>query len=779
MDFEKLGLFYLGELLDNDTKERTGTPLLYKSSALTTHTVIVGMTGSGKTGLGIGMIEEAAIDRIPVLAIDPKGDLPNLALTFPEFRTEDFAPWIDPHIAKQNGMSVDEFATKEAHTWKHGLQESKQDGDRIRKFRETPVTVYTPGSTAGVAISIVQSLNPPDIDSPDDEAVLEQIGGVVDSLLTLLGQSPSPFSQEHVLLSTIIQEQWRQGLPTSLPDLVRLVQQPPVQHIGVLDIETFYPAPDRKKLALQLNTIIAAPTFQTWLTGVPLDINSLLFDEAGNPAIAVISLNHLNEREQHFFLTLLLTEFNAWTRSQPGTGALRAMLYMDELFGFLPPVAEPTTKKPLLSLLKQARAFGVGLTLCTQNPVDIDYKALGNAGTWFIGRLQTERDRSRLLQGLSTGGSHAPQELMSQIASLGKREFLMHSVARDDPEVFYTRWAMSYLAGPLTLEQIRQLPKETRLQAGSAERFPLSSSLRRTSTPPVVPAEIPQRFIGTGDRLEPHLLVQAEVHYSSKTYRVEHTAHVSQAVPIPADSLPDSWSQSTHFPELAVDLDAIHPAGASFGALPAFPSSTRALRDWEQGFKRWLRGEGALRLWRHPDLKLTGVVGETESSFQQRCDVAIHELRDAKRQKITDRYASRFNTLERRLLTHRQAVLRHEETQKQQQLDTYISLGSTLLSSFLSGRKPTATSVSSAMRKVTGQSTKRVNIEAAHEQLARTEQEFLDLQATVDRELATLSEEITQYQNQPLETIAIRPLASSVHITFLGVLWIAQEALGD
>lgn len=773
MDFEKLGLFYLGELLDADTKERTGTPLLYKSSALTTHAVIVGMTGSGKTGLGIGMIEEAAIDRIPVLAIDPKGDLPNLALTFPEFQAEDFAPWIDPHIAEQKGLTVEEFATREARTWKEGLQKSGQSGDRIRKFRETPVTVYTPGSNAGIPISIVQSLNPPKIESLHDPKILEQIGGVVDSVLTLLGKSASPFTQEHVLLSTIIQERWRLGLPTSLQDLVHLVQQPPLQQIGVLDIETFYPERDRKKLALQLNTIIAAPTFQTWLTGVPLDIDSLLFDEAGNPAIAIVSLNHLNEREQHFFLTLLLTEFTAWTRSQTGTGALRAMLYMDELFGFLPPVALPATKKPLLSLLKQARAFGVGLTLCTQNPVDIDYKALGNAGTWFIGRLQTEQDRSRLLQGLSTGGSRTPQALMNQVASLGKREFLMHNVAQSEPEVFYTRWAMSYLAGPLTLEQIRKLP-QPRTFREFTEQFPKSSSLHRTFMPPVVSPEIPQRYVGDGDRFEPHVLVQAEVHYSSKPHSIEHTAEVSQAIPIPAHTLPESWSNSTHFPEHAGSLATTPPSEVSFGALPVFPPSNRALHDWEQGFKRWLSGEGALKLWHHPELKLTGEVGESENSFRQRCDIAVHELRDEKRQKITDRYASRFNTLERRLLTQRHAVVRHEESQKRSQLDTYISLGSALLSSFLSGRKPTASSVSSAMRKATGQSSKQVNIDAAHEQLAQTEQEFIDLQAEFDRELVRLADEVAQYQSRPLDTISIRPLASSIHITYLGLLWVSS-----
>lgn len=776
MDFEKLGLFYLGEILDQKTKERTQQPLLYKSSNLTTHAVIVGMTGSGKTGLGIGMIEEAALDRIPVLAIDPKGDLPNLALTFPELQASDFEPWVDPATAQQKGMSVTEFAEHEAATWEQGLASSGQSGDRIKTFRQTPVTVYTPGSTAGIPISIVHSLSAPDdFDAMDEELLVEKAGGTVDSILTLLGKDPSPFSQEHVLLSTIILNQWRDRVDTDLAQLISLVQRPPITQIGALDLETFYPERDRQKLALQLNTIIAAPTFQNWLIGAPLDIDSLLFDADGNPKIAVISLNHLNEREQHFFVTLLLTEFNAWTRSQAGTGSLRAMLYMDEIFGFLPPVAEPAPKKPLLSLLKQARAFGIGLTLCTQNPVDLDYKALGNAGTWFIGRLQTERDRNRLLQGLSTGGATDPQNLMTQIAGLGKREFLLHSVNADNPELFYTRWAMSYLAGPLTLDQIRALPQASEAVENFATSLPRTSPLNRTALPPVVPPEIPQAFYGTSGIYQPHLLAQAEVHYSSKTYGIEQTERISRVVPITGDSFPDSWSASEDFPLLAGDLAVTPEQNAEYGVLPPTPKATTALRQWEQAFKRWLQGDGALKIWRHPALKLTGRVNESERAFSARVDVALHELRDERRQRIENKFAARFRTLERRLLTERQAIEKQEGTQKQQQLDTYITLGTTLLSSFLTGNKPTSSSLSTAMRKVTGQATRRQNVEAAEEKLAHTEQEFAALQEQVDTEIQALTIELEDLRNQPLDSIAIRPLASSINLTFLGILWLAAS----
>lgn len=775
MDFEKLGIFYLGEAIDTETNQPTRYPYTFESSNLTTHAVIVGMTGSGKTGLGVGLIEEAALDRIPVLAIDPKGDLANLALTFPEFTAQDFIPWVDPASAKQKGLDIEQYAQKEADKWRGGLEASGQSGDRIKKLQETRVTVYTPGSTAGIPISILQSLEPPPMSQQnfDSEAFIEKIGGTVDSILTLIDIDSDPFSREHVLLSTIIQDRWSAGLSTSLIELVQLVQRPPFTQVGAFDLETFFPTRGRQGLALKLNAILAAPTFQNWLTGVPLDIDQLLFDDMGNPKIAVISLNHLSDREQHFFLTLLLTEFNAWTRSQSGTGSLRALLYMDEMFGFLPPVAEPATKKPLLSLLKQARAFGVGLALSTQNPVDIDYKALGNAGTWFIGRLQTERDRARLLQGLSTGATGETADIMQQIATLGKRQFLVHNVSQKAPELFYTRWTMSYLAGPLTLNQIGKLEQESVLGTQRMHHQARLKSPYSTTAPPAIPPEIPQRFVGTGEFYEPFILAKAEVHYSSKTYNLDHTTQVSRVLQIPPDTIPQSWSEGVPYRVPSDGLDHSASKGTEYAPLPPFPSGASALKSWEQSFKRWLQGDGALKLWSHPELKLNGLPDESESAFRRRCDVAIHELRDAKRQRIQDKFATRFRTLERRLLSQQQALSKQEESQKQLQLDTYITLGSTLLSSLLSGRKPTSSSVSTTLRKVTGQSRRRVNVEAAEEQIDFTQQELIALQETVDSELSVLTDEVTALQNRPLNTVSVRPILSSIHVTYLGLLWMS------
>jgi DNA helicase HerA-like ATPase len=401
-DFEKLGAFYLGREYDLETKEAGGL-LLYDSKDLVTHGVCVGMTGSGKTGLCVGLLEEAAIDSVPAIVIDPKGDLTNLLLTFPELRAEDFEPWVNDEEAARKGLSRGEFAQQQAEMWRKGLADWGQDPGRIQRLKDAAdFTVYTPGSTAGIPVSILKSFSAP---APavraDDEALRDRINTTATSILGLIGITADPIqSREHILLSSVLNGAWAAGQDLDLPAIIQQVQKPPFAKVGVLDLESFYPAKDRFALATLLNNLLAAPTFQTWLEGEPLDIGRMFYTPEGKARVSIFSIAHLSDAERMFFVSLLLNEILGWVRSQPGTGSLRAIVYMDEIFGFFPPVAEPPSKKPLLTLLKQARAFGVGVLLATQNPVDLDYKGLANAGTWFIGRLQTERDKARLLEGL-------------------------------------------------------------------------------------------------------------------------------------------------------------------------------------------------------------------------------------------------------------------------------------------------------------------------------------------------------------------------------------------
>ncbi len=465
---EKLGAFYLGREYDLAGSRLLDRPVVYDARDLTTHAVCVGMTGSGKTGLCIDLLEEAALDGVPAIIIDPKGDMPNLNLTFPELRPADFEPWVNVDDARRKGMSVPDYARHISTTWKKGLEDWGQGPERIRRLRESAeVSVFTPGSSAGLPVSILASLKAPVVDwDRDAEAARDQIRGTVSALLGLAGVDADPLrSREHILLCTIFEHFWREGQDLDLAALITSIQAPPVRRLGVFDVDTFFPEKDRFTLAMSLNNILAAPGFETWLRGEPLDVGRLLQTGDGKPRHSIFYIAHLNDAERMFFTTLLLEQVVSWVRRQPGTTSLRALLYFDEIFGFLPPVSNPPSKRPLLTLLKQARAYGLGVMLTTQNPVDLDYKALGNTGTWFIGKLQTERDKMRVLDGLetaATGGGEPLQrgDLEKMIAGLGSRVFLLHNVHEESPLIFQTRWAMSYLRGPLTGDQIRQLREE-------------------------------------------------------------------------------------------------------------------------------------------------------------------------------------------------------------------------------------------------------------------------------------------------------------------------------
>ncbi|UCG41101.1 MAG: ATP-binding protein, partial [Acidimicrobiia bacterium] len=467
--------FFLGGILDPKTGERSDDHLLYEGSHLTTHGVILGMTGSGKTGLGVIVLEEALRSGIPVLVIDPKGDMGNLALTFPDFAPEDFAPWIDASAGAAEGKNPIQQAADAASRWEDGLQGWGLGSSDVRALRDgSDVTVYTPGSTAGTPLNVIGSLDPPDLSWDDAEVIRDEIEGFVSSLLVLADIDADPVtSREHILLSTIIEHHWRAGTPLDLATLIGEVLDPPVRTLGVFELDAFFPKDERRSLAMRLNGLVASPSFAAWLEGPALDVESLLYDDDHRPNAAVISIAHLSDAERQFVVTLLLGKVVTWMRSLEGTGGLRALIYMDEVFGFAPPTAEPPSKKPILTILKQARAYGVGLVLSTQNPVDLDYKAMSNAGTWMIGRLQTERDKARVMEGLrSASGDVDVASLDRAISGLGKREFILHSTRRSAPTRFTTRWAMSYLAGPLSRQQLGLLKADTPAVVPAPRRSP-------------------------------------------------------------------------------------------------------------------------------------------------------------------------------------------------------------------------------------------------------------------------------------------------------------------
>ncbi|HUG07245.1 MAG TPA: hypothetical protein VMQ78_11935 [Candidatus Limnocylindria bacterium] len=463
--FEKLGAFYLGRPYDPVTKTARPGLILYDSKDLVTHAVCVGMTGSGKTGLCIALLEEAALDGVPAIAIDPKGDLTNLMLTFPDLRPEDFRPWINEDDARAKSLSPDEYAAQQAKLWKDGLASWGEDGDRIQRLKDAAdFAIYTPGSSAGIPISILTSFAAPaQAVREDSELLRDRVTTTASSVLGLLGVAADPIqSREHVLIANLLTNAWNAGEDLDLAALIGQIQKPPMARVGAMDLESFYPEKERAQLAVKMNNLLASPGFNAWLEGAPLDVGQLLRAESGKPRVAIISIAHLSEAERMFFVSLLLNQVLDWVRAQSGTTSLRALLYMDEIFGYFPPVAEPPSKRPLLTLLKQARAYGLGIVLATQNPVDLDYKGLANTGTWLLGRLQTERDKARVLEGLESVSAAAHAQFDRRradeiLSGLSQRIFLMNNVHEDGPVVFESRWAMSYLRGPLTRDQIKKL----------------------------------------------------------------------------------------------------------------------------------------------------------------------------------------------------------------------------------------------------------------------------------------------------------------------------------
>jgi hypothetical protein len=491
--------FYLGRRYDPIGHRLVPDIVYYDSRDLTTHAVVVGMTGSGKTGLCITLLEEAILDNIPAIIIDPKGDITNLMLTFPDMRPEDFQPWINVDEARRAGLDVPSFAADVAHRWREGLSNWGIVPDRVRWLSlAAKYSIYTPGSDAGLPISILASLRAPREGwAGNEEAYREQINGTVTALLALIGLNVEPVKDpEHVLVANIFEYAWQRGIDLTLEDIILQVQRPPFEKLGVFPIDDYMPEKQRLKLAMALNSIIAAPSFQSWIQGEPLDIQNLLYQPNGRARVSIFYIAHLTEPEKQFIITLLTENMLGWLRTLSGTTSLRALLYIDEMFGYFPPYPRnPPTKEPILRLLKQARAFGVGLILATQNPGDLDYKGLTNAGTWFIGRLQSENDKKKVMVGLeslaSTENGLNIREVEQLITDIEPRVFLMHNVHdTGGPILVHTRWAMSYLRGPLTRQQVGILMAQQRQQlamvlAAQGNTYPARQPVVAPTAPPM------------------------------------------------------------------------------------------------------------------------------------------------------------------------------------------------------------------------------------------------------------------------------------------------------
>jgi hypothetical protein len=779
--------FHLGGVIDPGTGERTNEQVRYPPGDLTTHGVIVGMTGSGKTGLGIIFLEEALRAGIPALILDPKGDMTNLLLTFPGLAPADFRPWVDEAAAKREGKSPEEAAAEAAGAWTSGLASWGLGPADIAALRRTAdFTVYTPGSSAGVPLDVLGSLAAPQGGAAaGGEAYRDEIEGFVSGLLGLAGIEADPLSdREHILLANLVEQAWAEGTGLTLEDLIGRVQRPPLRKLGVFELDAFFPEKDRLALALRLNNLVASPSFAAWRTGPPLDIPSLLWAPDGRPRAAVVYLAHLSDAERQFAVTLALSRLVTWMRSQPGSSELRVLVYMDEVFGFVPPTAAPPAKKPILTILKQARAYGVGMLLATQNPVDLDYKAMSNAGTWCIGRLQTERDKARILEALqSAAGDRDLARVDALISALGKRQFLLHNTRDPEPVLFTTRWVMSYLRGPLTREQIAVLTAGDPQREVGAPRPTATPAAAQdeTGVPPRVAAGVPiyhldpavpwAEQVGAkrrGSLLAAALVARVHLTFDDAPAGVRHIEEWEAVFhPLgerfdPAAAAAVDYDQRDFLPEA--------PQGATY-LLPTAPLSEKAFFvEAGNDLKEHLARGRTVEVLRNRPLKLFSRVGEPPAQFAVRCDAAAQAAADAAAARIRDRFEGRMHTLRDQIEEARfragQAVV-DEEGRRNEEVASGVG---TLIGVLLGGRRSTRSlSTVASKRSMTRKAQQRRA--GAEARLTDKVQDLADLEDGLAVELAELDAAWAAKAAQ-VETVTVALEKGDITVDEVAVLWL-------
>lgn len=818
---EKLGSFYLGAEYNIETEERTNNPINYDARDLTTHAVCFGMTGSGKTGLCVCLLEEAALDKVPAIIIDPKGDLTNLMLQFPKLKPQDFEPWINLDDARRKGKTVQEYSHYIADLWKNGLEEWGIGSDRIEKLKESvDFSIFTPGSDAGKSISILSSLNAPKINYEESlEEFREYVNGTVVALLGLAGLEVDPVrSREAILLSTIFECFWRKNQDLTLERLIQSIQTPPFHKLGVFDLESFYPEKKRFELAISFNNLVASPGFQSWLTGDSLEIEQLLYNSQGKPRHSIFYIAHLSDRERMFFVTLLLENLLVWMRRQTGTTSLRALLYFDEVFGFMPPVSEPSSKRPLLTLLKQARAFGLGLVLVTQNPVDIDYKGLTNTGTWLIGKLQAERDKERVIHGLKGANSYVSKEELDYdalISKLSSRVFLMHNVHEDHPVIFYTRWAMSYLRGPLTKPQIRRLMLDQKpsiilspetesaltTPKTKASQPPIATPIPDELTgyyhnPPIVDATIEQVFLpiqlNQKEALqqlmkeysdvevqqvyqvyEPKVLASAMVRFVDRKRNIDDSLTKLYLASPEEEIVGIKWTDAE---VLSVTTKALSQKFTSeiqsekvfFNALPEKLNSPNEIKNISKDFVEWLYYNSQIQLKGHKNLGVFQKSDESERDFIARVQQAARERRDAEVDALEEKYEKQLDKIEKKMSKLERELEAQESEYKGRQSEEMIGVGETVVGFFLGRRRTSPVTTMARRRRMTTKT--KMKIEETKKEIAELKNDV----TAVEKDMKDAVEEIVKRWDKAVDELSVetvKPRKMDVNLRFTALAW--------
>ncbi|MFW2554447.1 ATP-binding protein [Aliarcobacter butzleri] len=782
-DYEKLKLFYIGkEKIDDNF-----VPLVYKNKDLLTHAAIIGMTGSGKTGLGISLLEEAAIDNIPSIIIDPKGDMTNLLLTFPSLQGSDFEPWIEEQDASNNGLSVKEFAQNTANLWKNGLERDFQNVSRIEKLKNcADFTIYTPGSDAGVQISILSSFKAPNKEViEDNDLLVSLVNSTVSSILSLIEEKSDTTSKESILISSIFMNYFKENKDLTLEELITLIVTPPFSKIGVFDLETFFAQSERLKLALKLNNIIANPSFKTWIEGETLDISNLLYDETGKAKVSIFSIAHLNDSQRMFFVTLLLNQMVAWMRRQEGTTSLKALLYMDEIFGYFPPNSNPPSKQPMLTLLKQARSFGIGIILSTQNPVDIDYKGLANIGTWFIGRLQTKQDKEKVIDGLSSAneGNLNKEEVMNLISNLEKRNFILKNINEDGIKIFETRWALSYLKGPISKDGIKKLMSEKKKQNIPTQKVENENqttqiNIEKGIPKPIITSNLTEKYLYSSQNsayyLQPYLICSCDIHYIDAPKNIDFEEKISYKIYLDENMKNIDFEEKEELGNNS--FEEKEKPNSFYYELPSFVQKEKDLKIIEKDFTDYIYRNSKLTLYKNEFLKITSKQTESLNDFKIRLQDRLNEKIDLEVEKLKVKFVKENDSIEIKLSKLYEKLQKEELQATSTTTDTIISIGTSLLGAFFGNSVINKTNIGKVATSAKGAS----KILKERNDVKQVENEILELQQQKEALKTLLENEIekinlaNQSSNFPIEEIFIKPKRSDIYNTKLALLWQEQ-----
>ncbi|MFY4760271.1 ATP-binding protein [Aliarcobacter butzleri] len=782
-DYEKLKLFYIGkEKIDDNF-----VPLVYKNKDLLTHAAIIGMTGSGKTGLGISLLEEAAIDNIPSIIIDPKGDMTNLLLTFPSLQGSDFEPWIEEQDASNNGLSVKEFAQNTANLWKNGLERDFQNVSRIEKLKNcADFTIYTPGSDAGVQISILSSFKAPNKEViEDNDLLVSLVNSTVSSILSLIEEKSDTTSKESILISSIFMNYFKENKDLTLEELITLIVTPPFSKIGVFDLETFFAQSERLKLALKLNNIIANPSFKTWIEGETLDISNLLYDETGKAKVSIFSIAHLNDSQRMFFVTLLLNQMVAWMRRQEGTTSLKALLYMDEIFGYFPPNSNPPSKQPMLTLLKQARSFGIGIILSTQNPVDIDYKGLANIGTWFIGRLQTKQDKEKVIDGLSSAneGNLNKEEVMNLISNLEKRNFILKNINEDGIKIFETRWALSYLKGPISKDGIKKLMSEKKKQNIPTQKVENENqttqiNIEKGIPKPIITSNLTEKYLYSSQNsayyLQPYLICSCDIHYIDAPKNIDFEEKISYKIYLDENMKNIDFEEKEELRNNS--FEEKEKPNSFYYELPSFIQKEKDLKVIEKDFMDYIYRNSKLTLYKNEFLKITSKQTESLNDFKIRLQDRLNEKIDLEVEKLKVKFVKENDSIETKLSKLYEKLQKEEIQATSTTTDTIISIGTSLLGAFFGNSVINKTNIGKVATSAKGAS----KILKERNDVKQVENEILELQQQKEALKTLLENEIekinlaNQSSNFPIEEIFIKPKRSDIYNTKLALLWQEQ-----